>query len=81
MMCNLNSPTKGFALSEKGLRQVSGVVAKGAQRARVQDALKNAAMTKNAEDAYRIVAKHLANAATVLASFPLPGGPFFPLFL
>ena len=57
--------------SNDDCRQVSGVLAKGAQRARVQDQLKNTAMTKNAEDAHKIVAKHMANAALVLASFPV----------
>lgn len=62
-----------FALSAQGLRTVSRAMAKGAQRAIIQDPMKNDAMTKNAAEASRGVAEQLANAAMLLASFPLPG--------
>jgi hypothetical protein len=64
-----------FALSAQGLRTVSRAMAKGAQRAIVQDPMKNDAMTKNAADASRQVAEQLASMSMLLASFPLPGEP------
>lgn len=75
MMVTLeDTANKGnFALSAQGLRTVSRAMAKGAQRAIIQDPMKNDAMTKNAAEASRQVAEQLANAAMLLASFPLPG--------
>ena len=64
-----------FALSAQGLRTVSRAMAKGAQRASIQDPMKTEIMTKNAADASRQVAEHLASASMLLASFPLPGEP------
>jgi hypothetical protein len=64
-----------FALSPAGLRHVSAIMAKGAQRAVVQDPMASDAMTKNAADASRKVAESLASMSMLLASFPLPGEP------